>query len=108
DYILGAILAAWIIHPEEDARVLAGEITSTATPLTTSLSAAWLRSAARGEAAVLWHNFFNSLIAENPSAVEEQIARLLSVGHTSGADAFSGFMSTLIQDAEAEDKSCRS
>jgi hypothetical protein len=105
DFILGAVLAAWIVHPQDMARVLAKEIANAAAPLTTSLSAAWLRSAGRGEAGILWHNFFNALIAENPKAVQLHITELLSVGHTSGADAFAGFISTLIH---VEEKSCPS
>jgi hypothetical protein len=93
DFIMGAIYAAWIIHPPEIASVLAQEITNTAVPLTTSLSAAWLRSAGRGEAGVVWHEFFNALITENKSAIQLQITKLLSIGHTSGADALAGFVS---------------
>lgn len=105
DFILGALLAAWIIHPRGTARVLAEEITNAAMPLTTSLSAAWLRSAGRGEAGILWHNFFNALLANDPADIQFHIAQLLSVGHTSGADAFAGFISTLIC---YEEKSCPS
>jgi hypothetical protein len=108
DFILGAVLAAWIIHPEDVARVLGEEITKAAAPLTTSLSAAWLRSAGRGEAGILWHNFFNALIADDPQAIQIQITRLLSVGHTSGADAFAGFMGTLAYKMESEEKPCPS
>lgn len=100
DFILGAVLAAWIIHPRDVAGILAEEITNAAAPLTTSLSAAWLKSAGRGEAGILWHNFFNALIAEDPQAIQVQSAKLLSIGHTSGADAFAGFMSTLIHAEE--------
>jgi len=94
DFILGAVLAAWIIHPLEVASVLAEEITNTAAPLTTSLSAAWLRSAGRGEAGILWHNFFNALSTGDTSAIQLQITKLLSIGHTSGADALAGFFGT--------------
>jgi hypothetical protein len=96
DFILGAILAAWIIHPRDTAGVLAKEITNAAAPLTTSLSAAWLRSTGSGEAGILWHNFFNALIADDSNALQLHITELLSAGHTSGADAFAGFISTLI------------
>ena len=96
DFILGAVLAAWIVHPPETARVLAEEITNVAAPLTTSLSAAWLRSAGRGEAGILWHEFFDALSLGDPSAVQLQINKLLSIGHTSGADALAGFISVLI------------
>ncbi len=103
DFILGAVLAAWIIHPPEIASVLAEQITNTAAPLTTSLSAAWLRSAGKGEAGILWHNFFDALSSGNLSAIQ-----LLSIGHTSGADALAGFFGTIISYAESETKLCHS
>jgi hypothetical protein len=91
DFILGAIYATWIIHPPEIASILAEGITNAAIPLTTSLSAAWLRSAGKGEAGILWHTFFESLLAGNTSDIQVQITRLLSVGASSGADALAGF-----------------
>jgi hypothetical protein len=94
DFILGAILAAWIIHPFEIASVVAKEITNTAAPLTTSLSAAWLKSAGGGEAGILWHNFFNTLIFNNSMIVQKAREELLAVGHTSGYDALAGFVDT--------------
>jgi hypothetical protein len=96
DFILGAMYATWIIHPPEMARNLAEEITNNAAPLTTSLSAAWLRSAGRGEAGVLWHDFFNALFIGDSSAIQLQITNLLSMGHTSGADALAGFIGTML------------
>jgi hypothetical protein len=108
DFILGAILATWIIHPIEVARVLAEGIANTAAPLTTSLSAAYLKSAGRGEAGILWHNFFDALSAVDSSAIQLQITKLLSIGETSGADALAGFFGTLISYAESEDKLCHS
>ena len=100
DFSLGAVLAAWIIHPPETASILAEEITNTAAPLTTSLSAAWLRSAGRGEAGILWHDFFDALISADPITVQESMGELLAVGHTSGADALAGFVGTLMRWAE--------
>jgi hypothetical protein len=100
DFILGAIYAAWIIHPPEIASVLAERITNAAAPLTTSLSAAWLRSAGSGEAGMLWHAFFESLLAGNQVEIQYQIARLLSVGASSGADALAGFTGTFSRWAE--------
>ncbi len=62
DFIMGALYASWIIHPREIATTLAKEIAEAAAPLTTSLSAAWLKSAGRGEAGILWHEFFDAFI----------------------------------------------
>lgn len=108
DYLIGAIYATWIIHPIEKATNLAGEIAETAAPLTTSLSAAWLRSAGRGEAGILWHGFFEALISEDSAAIRLQISKLLSVGHTSGADMLAGFIGTFLSLAESEKKLCHS
>lgn len=94
DFMMGAIYATWIIHPPEIASAFANAIAETAAPLTTSLSAAWLRSAGKGEAGILWHAFFESLLAGNTADIQLQITRLLSVGATSGADALAGFTGT--------------
>jgi len=96
DFILGAVLATWIIHPPEIARGLAEEITNIASPLTTSLSAAWLKSAGGGEAGILWHQFFDALISANPVHVQEAMDKILAVGETSGADALAGFIGLFI------------
>jgi hypothetical protein len=100
DFVLGAVLAAWIIHPPETAGALAGEITNIAAPLTTSLSAAWLRSAGKGEAGILWHNFFDALIAGSSVKIQETMSKILAVGETSGADALAGFIGTFNSYAE--------
>lgn len=91
DFIMGALYAVWIIHPREVAPILAKEVSETATPLTTSLSAAWLRSAGKGEAGILWHDLFNALIVGDD--IQTPIGNLLAVGETSGADALLGFLS---------------
>lgn len=91
DFIMGAIHAAWIVHPYEIASVLADEIAKNTAPLTTSLSAAWIRSAGRGEAGILWHHFFDALISGNMIIIQESMEKILAVGGTSGADALAGF-----------------
>jgi hypothetical protein len=96
DYILGAVYAARIIHPLDTADSVAVEVTDAAAPLTTSLSAAWLRAAGRGEAGNLWHRFFEALISADRPLVQESIENLLAVGHSSGADALAGYFGTLL------------
>jgi len=93
DFILGAILAAWILHSRKVAKHLAEEITNVAAPLTTSLSAAWLRSAGRGEAGIRWHEFFESLISGDPASIQKAMDKILADGETSGVDALAGFIS---------------
>jgi len=96
DFILGSLHAAWVIHQQEAARGLAEEIANIAAPLTTSLSAAWIRSAAKGEAGILWHEFFNALISGNAAAVQGALYKILAVGETSGADALAGFVGVFV------------
>jgi hypothetical protein len=96
DFILGTMLATWIIHPHEIAIKIAKEITETAAPLTTSLSAAWLRSAGRGEAGILWHELFDAMIIADAAQIQEAMEKILGVGETSGADALSGFIGAFI------------
>jgi hypothetical protein len=43
---------------------------------------------------MLWHAFFESLLAGNQVEIQYQIAKLLSVGASSGADALAGFTGT--------------
>ncbi len=123
DFIMGAMYATWIIHPIEIAKPLTTAIAETAAPLTTSLSAAWLRSAGRGEAGELWHELFNALLLPNPNPStslrtslqpfdfaqdKSPISNLLSIGHTSGADALAGFICTFISYAESQTTLCPS
>ena len=62
DFLLGAIYAAWIIHTQEQARAIAEAIARTAIPLTTSLSAAWVKSRGHaGRQGTVWHDFFKAL-----------------------------------------------
>lgn len=93
DIIMGALYAAWIIHPPEIASMLGSEVAETASALTSSLSAAWLRSAGRGEAGSLWHQFFDAMFTGRD--IQSKIKNILAVGHTSGADALTGFMGVL-------------
>jgi len=108
DILLGATLAAWIIHPLDIATEIAKEITDITAPQTTSLSAAWLRSAGNGEAGILWHEFFDTLLSENNIQAQAASDKILAVGETSGMDALTGFMAVFIAYAEHEATSCPS
>ncbi|MBI3241160.1 MAG: DUF2877 domain-containing protein [Chloroflexi bacterium] len=95
DFIVGVLLAAWagLFGERSEGREQMGQaIAQTAAPLTTTLSAAYLHAAARGECMIHWHDLFAALLASNESAVREALRALTSVGHTSGADALAGFL----------------
>ncbi len=95
DFMMGALHAAWILHPPKVATDLAQGVAESAAPLTTSLSAAWIRSAGRGEAGELWYQFFNALVAGDEIRIKESVEKILAVGETSGADALAGFTGAL-------------
>ncbi|HSG44774.1 MAG TPA: DUF2877 domain-containing protein [Anaerolineales bacterium] len=92
DYIMGALHAVWIIHPREVALKLGNEIAEIAAPLTTSLSAAWIRSAGRGKSGEIWHRLFDALISGEKVQMTRSLDNILAVGETSGADALAGFI----------------
>ena len=96
DFVMGAIYATWIIHPPEIASVIAGKIANTAAPLTTSLSAAWLKAAGRGEAGIVWHEFLGALLSNDSLRIQETLNNILAVGETSGADALAGFVAVFL------------
>ncbi len=96
DFLLGAILAARIVHRQEIARLVTNTVVSTAAPLTTTLSAAWLRSAGKGEAGVLWHDLLSALLSPDATDLQVAVQALLATGHTSGADALAGFNRLLL------------
>lgn len=60
-------------------------------PRTTTLSAAYLWAAGRGEAAESWHNLVQAIGRGTPQAVTAAGQAILATGHTSGADALFGF-----------------
>jgi hypothetical protein len=95
DFLMGALHAVWILHSRDVANGLAQSVADATVPLTTSLSAAWIRSAGRGEAGVRWHEFFDALVGGNGIKLNESVERILAVGETSGADALAGFVGTI-------------
>lgn len=96
DFILGVLLAAWAGLYGPGAERLGAPIAEAATPRTTTLSAAYLRAAARGECSVYWHRVFEALLRSDAADLSAALLSLLAVGHTSGADALAGFLAVHI------------
>jgi hypothetical protein len=88
DFLVGAMAAIWLLGDEADAQAIA----RTAAPRTSALSAAFLRSAGRGELIAPWHTLLEALAAGDPTQVEQGAMRLESFGASSGADALDGFI----------------
>jgi hypothetical protein len=92
DFIVGALLAAWAGLYGAGAERLGPGIVAAAVPCTTTLSGAYLRAAAHGECTALWHTLFAALQRSDWPAAHTAVRALVSVGHTSGADALAGFL----------------
>ena len=104
DFLLGVIYGLWLAKnfsrkPAKTQRII-GVISEEAVGRTTTLSAAWLAAAARGEAGQAWHELVAALGDGEETActervevaVSQAIDRILETGHTSGADALAGFV----------------
>jgi hypothetical protein len=91
DFLLGAIYSIWAWAPEATARRLSDAIADEAAPRTTTVSGAYLRAGAAGAAGAGWHSLVAALAASDPTAMSSAVGRLCRIGHTSGADALTGF-----------------
>ena len=98
DFLIGALHALWATNWPEKAAELSEMIAGVAAPRTTQLSAAWLWAAARGETGQRWHAFVDELFVGKVPAVVRAARRIMAIGHTSGADALAGFVTTMQPD----------
>jgi hypothetical protein len=90
DLLCGAMLAAWLAHP--DPAGFCRGVVETAVPRTTMLSAAFLHAAGRGECGAAWHRLLAALAAGADDEIAAATAAVLAHGATSGADALTGFV----------------
>jgi hypothetical protein len=88
DFLVGVMAAIWLLGDEADALAVAG----TAAPLTSALSAAFIRAAGRGEFIDPWHALLETLTTGDLGQVEGAAMRVESFGASSGADALDGFI----------------
>lgn len=96
DYLVGVMHALWCSVPEGEAHRRSQVLSQAAAPRTTPLSAEWLLAAARGEAGGNWHELFGSLQKGDADELRRSTWELLQVGHSSGADALTGFLQVLM------------
>jgi hypothetical protein len=92
DFIVGAMLAAWAGLYGQGVEQLCPALAVAAAPRTTTLSAAYLHSAAAGECIAHWHTLFAAQQQGNFYNTQAAVRSLVSIGHTSGADALAGFL----------------
>jgi hypothetical protein len=94
DFLAGAMLWAWLVHPTPE--MFCRAVARVAAPRTTTLSAALLKAAARGECSAAWHALISALsMGQREGArdkITEAVHEILSRGATSGADSLAGFL----------------
>ena len=92
DFLTGLMLWGWLAHPDPDR--LCHLLAEAAVPRTTTLSAALLRAAARGEGGAAWHALLAALVHGENEEIARGAQDVLAHGATSGADALAGFLWT--------------
>lgn len=92
DYLLGTMAALWLTGDKDTLSLVA----KTAIPKTNALSAAFLKSAAKGEFMEPWHRLTAAWVAEDRGALVEAVRWIADFGASSGEDALAGFSKTLL------------
>ncbi len=90
DFLTGLMLWGWLAHP--DPSYLCHLLAQAAAPRTTTLSAALLWAAARGECSAAWHALLAALWQGSDEEIAGAVPGVLAHGATSGADALAGFL----------------
>jgi hypothetical protein len=90
DFLAGVMLRTWLEHSTPEP--LCWHILEAAAPHTSVLSTAFLRAASRGECSAAWHQLLDALDNGYAPSIRHAVRKVLSYGHTSGADTLSGFL----------------
>ena len=105
DFLVGLMYALWSLWPEPDARRWGKALAHAAVPKTNQLSAAWIQAASAGEAGENWHAFFETFTLDLVAQIYQKADQILETGHTSGADAMTGFLATRLRMWESQQAS---
>jgi len=92
DFLVGAMLALWSSADPAQARQTCRVLLDVAGPKTNRFSRAWMKAAAEGEAAEAWHGLVQAVIHGQGEALRRAGQRIIRQGHTSGADALTGYV----------------
>jgi hypothetical protein len=90
DFLVGLMLRRHLSDPHPEA--FCSTLLGAAAPLTSPVSAAFLRAAAAGECSRAWHRLLAMVMTPAHPDLEAAMLALLSQGGTSGADALAGWL----------------
>lgn len=95
DLIMGVLLGYQFVRPKNRSSQFLAGIVKGLEGRTNPLSMAFLRSACRGEASVAWHTLYEGLTIGSFEQIRGAYCRILQTGHSSGSDAFTGFIAMI-------------
>ena len=93
DYLLGLMASLWLTRNTTKLE----EIALLACKKTTSLSAAFLKAASKGEFAECWHRLAFAILSQETITVQAAISEIAQIGSFSGRDALSGFTTHFLE-----------
>jgi len=92
DFLIGWMYGMWMIFNPNHAGEFGEQVYNTAIGRTTSLSLAWLKAAAKGEAGHQWHQLVDAIAGETESEIQQACKGIIQTGYSSGMDALAGFI----------------
>jgi hypothetical protein len=92
DYLLGTMASIWLTKNTN----FLEEIGCLSSQKTTSLSAAYLMAAAKGEFAEYWHHLAKAILCQDPKILRKNISEFIQIGASSGRDALAGFSAHIL------------
>ena len=93
DYLLGVMASLWLTRNTSGLE----EIARLACKKTTSLSAAFLKAASKGEFAECWHRLALAILSQEKIPVQDAISEFAQIGAYSGRDALAGFTTHFLE-----------
>ncbi len=92
DYLLGVMASLWLTRNTSGLE----EIAQSARNKTTSLSAAFLEAASKGEFSESWHQLLQGIVSQDTKTARDAIFRFSQIGASSGWDSLAGFATHLL------------
>jgi hypothetical protein len=93
DYLLGVMASLWLTKNTH----FLDEIALLSSQKTTSLSAAYLMAASKGDFAECWHDLAQAVLYQDPKALRDSISEFIQIGASSGRDALVGFSRHILE-----------
>jgi hypothetical protein len=91
DFLIGVMFGVHSALPATEAGAISKKIHHASMGRTNRISEAWLAAAAEGQAIQAWHDLVEAILSHDRATVDRACQHITNLGHTSGADALTGF-----------------